>query len=690
MIGGTQQFTAVDNLGIPRTDATWTVSNTSVATVTTNANGTAVVTGLAAGQVTLTASAESVTAQEQVTVLSQSSFPTGTTIWSAPPPAGYSVVQLAQAVPSANGPDLYSISTSADGTQSIIQALQADGEQLWQAPTPPVTSTSVPDAFGGLIVTTCASGKPMTIVDLNATGQTLWQQAAAGVNGQGYICYPAPVAVRGDGVAFIAEPTNAGLPSLTVAYPNGYIQAIQFPPSTVTTNGNTIQVTCCVGPPMVNTDGTVYLEYEVRNTNNNVITSDVLYLYSSVANAIVLSTTTQDEALLPGPIIPDGNGGILVTWTISPSHSVLQYPYQAADVTNGVVAAPYNLPFSPPSVAFGQSPTLVLGESGVAFASGQTTAVDGVTQVSQIASFNLTSGSTNWTYQAPQGSTLSIIAAASGNGLAAKTTSQNSIDTVVRFSPTGTVTTDSWNGTQVAYYIGTLWTGTASNNSAVAYAAPPVLLSSSAWFQPEGGGQGNKSAIPALKVTSFSTTGANQSTTQNVLNKIVTALALQANSACANWLVAPPPPGGGSGTTGSSYIQAMLQNTAFGHGVFNNITTWAFTGNVTSLGLPAGIAMVINDSAGFYNATAPSGGSYVWGPSKFIYTEFDTAAGTPILKPPQYPGGSLKAQVATLIHETAHGVGVEFFQTDSGIQKAGYFNDQFLYQNCHALIDGIQ
>jgi outer membrane protein assembly factor BamB len=300
VIGGTQQFTAVDNLGIPRTDATWTVSNTGIATVTTNANGTAVVTGLAAGQVTLTASAESVTAQEQVTVLSQSSFPTGTTIWSAPPPAGYSVVQLAQAVPSANGPDLYSISTSADGTQSIIQALQADGEQLWQAPTPPVTSTSVPDAFGGLIVTTCASGKPMTIVDLNATGQTLWQQAAAGVNGQGYICYPAPVAVRGDGVAFIAEPTNAGLPSLTVAYPNGYIQAIQFPPSTVTTNGNTIQVTCCVGPPMVNTDGTVYLEYEVRNTNNNVITSDVLYLYSSVANAIVLSTTTQDEVLSSG------------------------------------------------------------------------------------------------------------------------------------------------------------------------------------------------------------------------------------------------------------------------------------------------------------------------------------------------------------------------------------------------------
>jgi hypothetical protein len=185
-------------------------------------------------------------------------------------------------------------------------------------------------------------------------------------------------------------------------------------------------------------------------------------------------------------------------------------------------------------------------------------------------------------------------------------------------------------------------------------------------------------------VTGLLTTGANQTTTQNVLNKIVTALALPANSACANWLV------GQNGTTGSSYIQSMLQNTAFGHGVFNNITTWAFTGNTANIGVPAGIAMVTNDKSGFYNATAPNGAPFVWGPSSFIYTEFDTVANTPILTPPRYPGGSLKAQVATLIHETAHGISVEWFQNDYGNQKAGNFNDQFLYQNCHGLIDGMQ
>jgi len=154
-------------------------------------------------------------------------------------------------VPSVNGPDLYSVSLSADGTQSIIQALKADGEQLWQKTMPPMLNNSVPDGFGGIIATTCASGSPMTVIDLNATGQPLWQQAAIGVdNGNGftYLCYPAPTAVRGDGVAFMTEPTNAGLPSLTEAYPSGYIQQTQFPPSTVTLNGRTTQVTCCVGP----------------------------------------------------------------------------------------------------------------------------------------------------------------------------------------------------------------------------------------------------------------------------------------------------------------------------------------------------------------------------------------------------------------------------------------------------------
>ena len=699
-LGGTQKFTAVDNYGNPRLDVMWTVDNQSLATIATDEDNAVIVTGVAAGPVTLTASAEGVTAQATITVLSSSSFTTGATIWSVPPPApGFSVLQLVQAVPSANGPDFYSISLSADGTQSIIQALTADGEQMWQTQVPPLNNTSVPDGFGGLIGTeyqTCMSGQtnPMTVVDFDpATGRPLWQLASAGVsNGNGIsYCYPAgtapQIAVGGDGSAYVVEPTNAGLQSMKVS-PTGGTTLISQGQTTITKNGQTITAQCCSGPPMVNTDGNMYSEFEYRTIVNDVITSDTLYLYHSdnAFSPIVLSTTTQDEALLPGPVIPDGQGGVLATWTISPSHSVLQFPYQAADVTNGIVGTPYSLPFSPQSVTFQQSPTLVLGENGTAFASGPTTVTVNGAQVpvDEIAAFSLSSGVSNWTYQGAQGSHLSIIASTPGNGLVAKTTDQNSTDNVIRFSASGSVATDSWSGIRVDYYIGTLFTGIVSNNTIQTYSAPPVEFSSSSWFQPQGGGQGNRGAIPALSVTNFSTTGANQTTAQNVLNKIVSALTLPANSGCASWLV------GSDGTTGSNYIQSMIQNTAFGHGTFNSITTWAFTGYTPNMGVPPGIAMAINDKSGFYNATDGNGGQFVWGPSKFIYTTWDAEVNTPILTPPRYTGGTLKAQVATLIHETAHGISVLNFQNDNGIQKAGYYNDQFLYQNCHGLIDGIQ
>jgi hypothetical protein len=156
---------------------------------------------------------------------------------------------------------------------------------------------------------------------------------------------------------------------------------------------------------MVNSDGTAYLEYEVRNTVGEVVTSDTLYLMQinpdNSSGSTILSATTQNETQYPGNIIPDGQGGVLATWSVSPVQgAVLTYPYQAVDVVAGVVGTPYNLPFSPQSVNIAQQPVLVLGDSGVAFASGTTTAtVNGTpTQVSQIASFNISSGAPNWTY----------------------------------------------------------------------------------------------------------------------------------------------------------------------------------------------------------------------------------------------------------------------------------------------------
>jgi len=89
------------------------------------------------------------------------------------------------------------------------------------------------------------------------------------------------------------------------------------------------------------------------------------------------------------------------------------------DFSGGAVGTPYNLPFSPQLVDITKQPDLVLGDSGVAFASGMTTAtVNGTpTQVSQVASFNISSGAPNWTYQATPGDTLSIIEATDDGGV---------------------------------------------------------------------------------------------------------------------------------------------------------------------------------------------------------------------------------------------------------------------------------
>jgi hypothetical protein len=355
------------------------------------------------------------------------------------------VQQLAQAVPSATGPDLYSISTSADGTQSVIQGLKADGEQLSQTTVPAVQKNAVPDGSGGLIVTSCPANSPMTVTDLDATGQTVWQIQSALVQGFGYICVPPNIAVAGNGTAYVAEPTNAGLPSMSIGSPNGYASGFSFPPSTVTKYGRTTNVLCCVGEPMVNTDGTAYVEYEVRNTVNDVITSDTLYLWISTSGSIVLSSTTQDQALLPGSIIPNGNGGILATWAVSPSHSVLPFPYQAAAVTGFTVGTPYNLPFSPQTVTPFVTPTLVLGENGTAFAAGPTTIPNngGFLPVDQIASFSVNSGATNWTYQGATGVTLSIIMSTDGNGLVARSTDQSGNDTLLTFDSSGNYQTQA-------------------------------------------------------------------------------------------------------------------------------------------------------------------------------------------------------------------------------------------------------
>lgn len=515
LVGDSRQFTAVDDLGNPRPDVAWTISDTSVASLP--ADGSPNVTALAAGSVTLTATVGAVSGQAQITISAATALAPGTVLWSNPPAPGFFPIQLVQAVPANGSPDLYSIQTSADSTQTTVQALTADGQQIWQMQLPEVNGNGVPDGSGGLIVTeheTCLPGQtdPMTIVDLDgATGQAKWQLAAAGIdNGNGTLvyCYPDDVkalepqiAIRGDGAIVVAAMTNNGLPPLTI---NG--SSWPIPSSTSTDpSGGQIADFSPMGPPIVDSDDSIYLEYEVRNIAYPPrITSAILYLLKIASNntstAITLSSTTADENLMPGRIIPDGNGGVLATWTISPSDgSVPPHPYQASHVVGGVPGPAYDLPFAPKTAPpVGTYPTMVLGENGIAFATdGTNSDPSDPNDGPQIVSFDLNSGAPNWSYQLGSQDQLTIIASTAGNGLTAKVTDSGA-DSVIRFDPAGTPLSDSWSGNQIDYYMGDLWVGNAPSSAAAAFTAEPIIEAAAPGTRPKGDPQHNGTTDPGL------------------------------------------------------------------------------------------------------------------------------------------------------------------------------------------------
>ncbi len=109
LVGDTQSFTAVDDQGHVRPEATWSVSDTSIAafdpTVTNE------ITGVTVGQVTVTATVQGVTAQTTVNVLS--SMSDGTVQWSVSPAPGSAVQQIVEGDLVPVGPDLFSVERMA-------------------------------------------------------------------------------------------------------------------------------------------------------------------------------------------------------------------------------------------------------------------------------------------------------------------------------------------------------------------------------------------------------------------------------------------------------------------------------------------------------------------------------------------------------------------------------------------------
>lgn len=448
IVGGTQAFTAIDQTGTTRPDATWSVSDTTIASFESNSPNTLV--GNAAGTATVTATIGSVTGQTTVTVLAGSSLSIGTVLWTAPSVSGFTAQQIVQAVPTANGPDLYSIDVDSSG-DTLVQALTADGRQLWQSPVlEGFSGVGVGDNSGGVMLTGAGASGP-EMIDLNPqTGGQNWQYSPSLVSGvNSYL--NTPVALGLDGTTFVTEencaysytPTEDGAVTTDEDCLNGINGSTGALASQVTLPTSysleSVGQFCDVAaytdvsnppgnysPPMVAPDGSVYMEaitYQSTSTltcdssgeTSSGSWSQSVYLLRNGAPVQTLnSSSSGDDAFFtPGDVIPDGNGGVLAAY-------FNEDPYELviADTISGAQVTFSNL------LSYG---TMVLGDNNTAF----------VTDGTNVVSFKVSNLQQNWIYTSASGGNVTFVAATSGGGV----TINDSQLGVIQLDSSGTAST---------------------------------------------------------------------------------------------------------------------------------------------------------------------------------------------------------------------------------------------------------
>jgi hypothetical protein len=510
LVGNMQRFNATDELGRVRTDATWTISDPTIATITSDSSPT--LTAVAAGTVTLTATVGSVANQTAVTVLTGTSIPDGTLLWSAPPPNGFTAQKVVEAEPATGSPDLLTVSRS-DNQHWMITGLTSQGQALWTSPWTAATSFNLlqatPDASGGLLLSAWdANGYGGSgtnhIVDLDGpTGTQVWRTDFYGggnepqltVGQDGTVYYTGHLDANTTGLVSLASDT--GIAKLVYSPPQGY--EIITP-----CNGKPYDSEAESGAPLTNpvvgADGTLMAAFGVANFYEqsdcnggwNYSYNHTLYLVQIAPSGAATVTPFHTETTFPIgewpdlnilDIIPDGGGGSLVSWSQNTTTNGV-YNLHVTDVTSAG-ASDYAT-----TGGTGYS-EMVLGDNGLAYVNNGGT----------VTAFTVGTASAAWTYQAPQGAGMNIIASSAGGGLVVKTTSQG-VDTVVRLDPNGQPTTDSWSGNSIQYAYGDMWLAVGSTD---AIAAPAVAFSESIWTSPAGNGNG--SAGPNLLLVGQTDTG---------------------------------------------------------------------------------------------------------------------------------------------------------------------------------------
>jgi hypothetical protein len=174
LVGESRPFRLVDEKGTMQHDVSWTVSDPD--DFQTQTGDEFVITAKKAGDFQIEAWSAAGSAEASVTVVEGQSLRSGTVKWSAGSYEGCKVMQVVPAVPSANGPDIFTTSKCDDG--GYVAAFTSDGIELWRrkigaAGPAPFSRPRVP-------IASVPGNSASHVARLDATSQSVCDLAGAG------------------------------------------------------------------------------------------------------------------------------------------------------------------------------------------------------------------------------------------------------------------------------------------------------------------------------------------------------------------------------------------------------------------------------------------------------------------------------------------------------------------------------
>ena len=322
VIGDTRTLQALGSNGQTMTGLTWTSSNTTVATLSTD--DPPILTAIASGNATITAGS----ASADVTVFAGATLPLGTVIWSNPGD-GSGVYNIVPAVPSSTGvADIFAQNNSGN-----VQAIRSDGTTAW---TTNVGTNNlaipIPDFQGG---TTIYNANSFYRLD-GMTGQPYpaYTQTASEQSYGDDLGYPA---IHTDGTIFTTEsncspqdcPFGAAEAGVTGSWVTGIDPSTGQPKFKAAARNSTSNFTITgndnlCGPPgsgqqsyppfldglIVAGDGYAYTSYFKFDSEASI--QEAAEPYSAAAYPLIDELESDAVRNPPGPIISDVNA-ILAT-----------------------------------------------------------------------------------------------------------------------------------------------------------------------------------------------------------------------------------------------------------------------------------------------------------------------------------------------------------------------------------------